>query len=458
MKGLELTLTLQEDCVFSERAATEGGHRGLDYIPGATLLGAAAARLYRDPEISPAEAFTLFHSGQVRFGNGLPLGENGERAWPVPLCWHQAKREGAENNGLLTHERVFRGAKLPHDKQPQQLRQGYVTHGGRLIRPLESLRLKTAIDPATGRARDAALFGYESLSAHQRFVARVDIDDAVPDQLYEKLRTIFGDEILLGRSRSAEFGRVHCAVRDLPDEPAGAGTTAVDSGLSLLPGDGYAQRITLWLLSDLAALDDLGQPTLAPTPKWLGLPDGTMVLDQSFVRARRYSPWNAHRRGPDLERQVLVQGSVLVFDLSAALTAEHRVCIAAGLGAYRETGLGQVWLDPTILGDPRGGQHPDFQKAKSTSDPNAAGPCEADSAPKQAPESELIAWLEKGLGRTKRRDEDAATARRLARDYAALLASARKLKGYQAGQEIGPSHSQWGNVLAEAKKSQADLW
>ena len=121
MKGFDLILTLRDDCVFSERSATEGGHRGLDYIPGAALLGAAAARLYAG--LPATDTFTLFHSGQVQYGNGLPLGIGDERSWPVPLCWHRVKgdkvvegrRVGAGHRAKAIDEpaRLVTGSRAP---------------------------------------------------------------------------------------------------------------------------------------------------------------------------------------------------------------------------------------------------------------------------------------------------------------------------------------------------------
>ena len=43
MHRAALVLTLESDLVLSARAATLGGHAGLDYIPGAALLGWAAS-------------------------------------------------------------------------------------------------------------------------------------------------------------------------------------------------------------------------------------------------------------------------------------------------------------------------------------------------------------------------------------------------------------------------------
>lgn len=105
MRTQGIRITLQEDCVFSAGMATEGGHEGLDRIPGQALLGVAAARLYR--ELSTEEAYTVFHSGRVRFGDGLPA-PDGTPAVPVPLAWHHPKEDDPEDgDGRLIGERLF---------------------------------------------------------------------------------------------------------------------------------------------------------------------------------------------------------------------------------------------------------------------------------------------------------------------------------------------------------------
>jgi CRISPR-associated protein Csx10 len=430
MKGFGLTLTLIDDCVLSQRSATEGGHAGLDYVPGATLLGAAAGRLYG--ELSSTDAFTLFHSGRVRFGNGLPVTTLGETACPMPLSWHAAKGESAESDGCLDANRIWNPGlrnSIPADEQPQQLRTGYVTASGALVKPHKSLRLKTAINPENGRAREGALFGYDALCAGQTFRSVIDVDENVADSLLEKLKkALRASEVVLGRSRSAEYGRAECRVHDDVSRPE--------------PGGAAGKTITLWLLSDLAAIDDLGQPTLAPKPQWLSLPDGKLLFGKSFLRSRRYSPWNAKRGGPDLERQVISQGSVLVFELDRALDTNESALIAAGIGLHREAGLGQVWLNPPLLAR----DQPVFGQR--------AAPARPDTAPR--PPSDLLAWLDGRREAASARAGFAQRARDLSGTYAELMRSGRRLKGLDRRAEIGPSHSQWGNVLATAKNSRRE--
>lgn len=438
MTGFNLEITLLEDAVFSERSATEGGHRGLDYVPGAALLGAAAARLYST--LTADDAFLMFHSGRVRFSNALPVGPAGVDTFPVPLSWHYAKdvepyvkSDGRRlDRAQIWNFKAMSSPELPDGKQSKQIQRGYVTLAGELIRPDLALRLKTAIDPSTGRAQEAALFGYQALPAGTVLQASITADADVAAALLSQLQQVLTGELLLGRSRSAEYGHAEAQVREripIQQSPAGDG------------------ELTLWLLADLAALDNCGQPTLYPRPEWLGLPTGKLLVEKSFLRTRRYSPWNAHRHGRDLERQVIAQGSVLVFSLEQPLEASHLAAINAGLGAFREGGLGRVWIDPPLLTS----EQPQFSVPPDRESVDTVSTTDAASA------SPLIAWLQARIDRQATGEDSAKQARELAAILRERLADARRLRGLSGQIPVGPSASQWGAVLQAAKSRGNDL-
>lgn len=205
--------------------------------------------------------------------------------------------------------------------------------------------------------------------------------------------------------------------------------------------------MTLWLLADLAALDDYGQLTLCPKPEWLGLPAGELIVEKSFLRTHRYSPWNAYRRGQDMERQVIAQGSVLVFSLERPLAASHLDAVNAGLGAYREAGLGRVWINPPLLSS----EQPQFSAPSDLESVNTA------STTDTAPSSPLIAWLQARIGRQAAGEESAKKSREYAANLRERLANARRLRGLSEEMPVGPSASQWGAVLQAAKSRGDDL-
>ncbi len=248
-------------------------------------------------------------------------------------------------------------------------------------------------------------------------------------------KALTNSSLLLGRSRTAEYGKAHAL--------------AGDHLMELKSGNLDDSIITLWLLSDLAAQDENGQPTYYPKPDWLGLPKSKILLEKSFIRTRRYSPWNAYRRGPDLERQVIVQGSVLVFELYENLTDEHRQLIARGLGSFLEAGLGKVWLEPPLLKQTK----PDFSREPKGKDLSFFGDNQANHAQK----SDLIVWLGKQTEQSQGRQSVKENARELAVKYKQRLDSARKLKGLDDKTPIGPSASQWGSVGEAAKNAKNEV-
>lgn len=421
MMRRSLAVELLEDCVFSARAATAGGHESLDRIPGATLLGAAASRLYG--MLDRREAWAAFHSGRLRFGDGLPYDGHGV-AYPVPLAWYYPKAERPEADGRLDRGRIhnfLEGDGVGGGAQPKQLRTGYVGPGGRWIRPERALRLKTAIEPATGRAAEGQLFGYDALACCQRFAASIEADPDFDEALFEKVVSVLSGEVLLGRSRSAEYGR--------------AGIAPIELGAPQ-PGPVQGRRLTLWLLSDLALAGADGQPTLTPSAESLGLPAGRVVWERTFLRSRRYSPWNAARGGYDAERLVLAAGGVISLDLAGSLDEAQAARLHDGIGLYREAGLGRLWVNPPLLA----GTHPDFAPASQAHSP----------AVPTRPDHPLVGWLEGQSGDWKTKAEEQALT--LAVQYHEQVERARRAAGVARDLSFGPSRSQWGRVLEAARE------
>jgi len=429
---LDLILTLRDDVVASASPATEGGHESLDHLPGGMLLGAAAARLYAD--LPRADSYTLFHSGLVRFGDALPLADDGAPGWPVPACWHRRKAGTLPAEGPVPASTVrnFQFGPFDDGAPAAQLRAGHVTQDGSLLAVRKTLRMKTAIEPESGRVAESQLFGYEAISAGQRFIARIDASAAVPDALWGRLAAVFdAGELRLGRSRSAEYGRVQ--VRRAP-EPASAAIAA---------GDVREGQVTLWCLSDLALVDEYGQPTLEPRPEGFGLGPGRVDWGRSFLRFRSYAPWNAHRRTRDPERHVLCRGSVIALALDAAPGREPLDALAEGVGLYREGGLGRLWVNPPLLAQPE----PEW------SQPPARQPAPRDRLEAPRPEHPLVRWLEsQRAGRDARREAET-SARKLTQELRHGYQQARTYAGLPDSAVVGPSPSQWGAVLARAKEA-----
>ncbi len=412
-KAFGVEVELLDDAVFSARPATAGAHAGLDCVPGSALLGCAAAALY--PRLSMREAWLLFHSGKVRFGNGVPLAPNGQPAWPVPLCLHAPKGAAWREDGRLVAARIRNLArgKRPEGEQWQQLREVRITADGLVHTPARELAMKTAIDPETGRAAESQLYGYEALRAGQRFVAVIEADDDVPDALFARLRECLADTIVhLGRSRGAQYGRARVSLCDaliFPEEDPAPST-----------------KLVLWLLSDAMLVRD-AVPIFAPSPKDFGLPGGELLHAHSFVRARSYAPYNAHRRSYDAERQVIAAGSVLVFSFDEPIDPQT---IPRSFGLWREAGLGRVAVNPKLLADER---------------PVLAPACAAEEEKAPArPASALLDWLEAQQRRAERTEDVQKKAEAWAQELLEhLYKNAKRLAGEGAPL---PGKTQWGRV------------
>lgn len=346
MRHLHFTVTLLEDVIFSEKTASTGSHATLDHLPGAAFLGYCAGKLYAPLK---DEAYTVFHSGQVRFNNAYPLTECDNPTIPVPLCWHLAKGKSIDFHGdqlvnlIHTTDQTFDQWEKGGIQQ-KQIRTGFFAENNNYLTPDRRFCLKTAIDrKKLGRSADSQLFGYESLVAGSRWYFCIDLDSTVSSSIDEKICSVFADKTFcIGHSRTAEYGLVKVEM--------------VENGsVSFEAGSSDCNVLLVYALSDLALRNtQTGVPTLIPESKHFSLPDdATFLPEKSYLRNRYYAPFNSYRRSFDLERQVIAKGSVLAFRRNESFTDTEltacRTVVAGGVGSYRYDGLGKVLVQPKFL-------------------------------------------------------------------------------------------------------------
>lgn len=416
-------LTLKDNIIVSQSSATAGQHQTLDYIPGSVFLGAAASSLYQALE-AEGKAWDVFHSGLFRFGNATPLAD-GEATMPMPLALHTEKGArwkipfGQNNCEEMLPAQVFSFIAdtaaikdVLKDKQPVQIRGGYLTDSGLVYLPQKHYEMKTAVSPDKNVAETEQLFGYESLKAGQifRFCLEADSDDK---DLFQRVVAALNGQIRVGRSRSAQFGRAICRTvdGDSNDQPT------------------ITNRISLLCHSDLALLSHCNQSTFTPSAADFGLPaDWVLDISASFIRVRAYSPYNGKRRTYDCERQVISQGSVLTFEGTADLAVAARV--RAGL--YQEQGLGVLCPLPSWLSS----VHVTPQQKPAAAEKQASKEvAKVDTA--------LTRWL---LAHQPAGSADDAWLSAFITALPELFDNARRLNGIPPSVDIGPSKSQWGNL------------
>ncbi len=364
MTTLTFIATLESETILSETSATAGSHCTLDYLPGACFLGSCAAQLYGT--LSSEDAFTVFHSGNVRFGNAYPLSNSGIPTLPIPLSWHHFKGETAVSsdehdshrkrtdksdkrlrsdvikNLLHTTESTFHEWENS-GKQPKQIRDGFMTLCGVSVINSANYRLKTAIDRNTKRAAEAQLFGYECLKEGSRWWFTVECDSSVSQKLCDEIAASFRSKIRIGRSRTAENGIV-----TVVQEKTSIFAPVVTTSTSPL--------LHVYCLTDLALREtSSGVPVTVPSGSHFDLPHTRFKGEKSFLRTRSYAPFNGKRKANDLERHVICKGSVITFEKQDAsvFTAEEidsiRKALTPGTGMYRQDGLGRVLVNPGFL-------------------------------------------------------------------------------------------------------------
>jgi len=418
MKKAIIEITLQDEIVLSERSATEGGHRSLDFVPGGTLLGAVAAKLYAT---HPEKAHLLFHSGSLRFGNAYPV-INGQRTLPCPLSLHYNKQD----KGSILN---FLAAKFEENIQPKQMRTGFVVIDGQslhMTQPQMAMRMKTAVDTATGHVRDGHLYGYQSLLAGQQFQSEIQADDSVPDSLWQEVLDVLTAGIRIGRSKAQQYGRAQCRVL----ESAKQVTVSARS---------QSNKLVVWVVSDLAVLDENGMPCFVPhRAALLGLPAGRLNSEQSFIRTRRYSAYNSFRKSYDSERLVIQQGSVLTYDLDQPLAEDAQ--LPTRIGLLREAGLGEVFYNPSWAE-----RKLPFLSVKAVPEDQSIS----------RPEGHfLLEWLSARLATQSQQSELLKRAEIWLADYLKALSSAVSYQALDSAVWHGPGASQWGRVEEKAKQYQ----
>ncbi len=429
MKVQQFKATLLEEIVISERAATEGGHDSLDYLPGATFLGAVAAHWYN--ELNPKDVYTVFHSGKVRFSNGLPLSEDEQLSYPMPLCWYQHKRETKSGTMAL---RNYQFSEYPKTIRAKQIQGDYISlaaiePNNRLTIVKQKFRMKTGINADVGTARDSQLFGYSSLPAGDSFVFSLEVDDDVNPSLFEEIVERLLGTLKLGRSRSAEYGAVSIEKFETKDERQAAKTTS---------------SVTFWLLADMALQDEFGQPLLQASAKNVGLPAHFQLdLEKTFVRSRRYAPFNAHRCRREIERVVLTMGSVLHFSSHQSVDAKTLQRIQAqGIGLYRQNGLGRVWINPPLLAVAN--PTPEFKEISKK---------KKASLRLKEPNHPVLRYLNKRRGQASEISTIEKCAKQWLDELVKLYHSAERLSYTPVGTCPGPTATQWGQVMEKAKQA-----
>ena len=364
-----------------------------------------------------------------------------------------------ETQHIHDHSRPI-NKKLQTQVQYVQLRTGYVSDQGQMVVPRTTFRMKTAIEPDFEVAAEAQLFGYGAIEAGQQFRGYLEIDEQEHEDSDElsKLSLLIiqalSDRPRVGRSRSSQYGSIDCVcVEEKCDKT------------QIKPND---DTLVALCVSDLALRDEWGTPTLVPTSQQFGLPDHYEVdYQRSFLRFKRYSPYNAKRRSPDQERQVILQGSVIAFS-SNSNDNNNNVSLSQsiGVGDYQYAGLGSVLFNPNILDLPAGSAK-DTPARDSEIDPAGSvaentstsiystltdvsnALCDKDAA--SVEHDALVTWLHTQVEESEHQKAAQAEAERMLGELRTLYQAAQSYNTVLEHSWIGPTRSQWNRAHSAAK-------
>lgn len=374
-------LQLQQDVISSDTSATVGLNTSADYLRGYLLLGATAG-LWQQQQQTASSANTglgwsLLYSGKVRFGHAFPQVQSTttQRSLPLPFGLTRHKQTTADKP--LSLFAPYHAHSANSDQPTTALSGSFCvikaseSTPSAIVSPVVTNKvqqLKTAINHSSGYAADGQLFHYQAIEAGQCFQGFIDVDDAVRAEVEPLLQKLAG-RLYVGRSRNAEYGAVN--LQFITPEPAHCNRqTAANTNAQPPAFIDENHRLSLLCCANLAVLDEHGKATLTPTLHTLfpalqearfdALASIALLAEYSTLRHERFSSFNRKRNSYDMERDVISQGSVLVYQLPASLSqstldAVNDVIHAqlnTGVGIYRELGFGQLQPLPQALKQP----------------------------------------------------------------------------------------------------------
>jgi CRISPR-associated protein Csx10 len=422
------SLTNLEPLVISQSNASTNNHQCLDHIPGSAILGAIASKLYSS--LSPEQSFTLFHSGNCRFGPAYPIHDN-EVSMPIPAAWHKIKNDYSALSNHAAKDFIRNQA-----QQYQQCRSGFITSNNLDVPVKQGLTTRTAIEEQTQKASDGQLYSYAYIEAGQHFGAWIESGEAT---LLELVRPLLNGELNIGRSRSSEFGRVrlHCP----NTQPASHQVTA------------QGKQLVLWCLSDIECRDAWGMPTLTPNANELHPAlKGELDTTRSFIRSNKVRRFNRARNGFDSEQQLISRGSVLTFNLEEEATDKILTDLAdQGVGFNRQQGLGWVNVNPHWANMPAPEHSVLFHALKLSPQPE-----EILAEPEL--DTPLLRWVKVKQQQSQANQRQTNQIQNLHQQIYDAYSNARHFRNTPQNYQAGPSASQWRRLAELVRNYNDDTW
>jgi len=349
MVKLNFICEFKSDIVLHSSSNTEGKIDRFDYIAGSNFLGMVASKYLEFKE----DAFEVFHSGAVRFGDGHIMKDDKE-TFQVPFSWFAPKEVGLEkaledkelyNEYFLIKDEYDKF--IQNNKQLKQQRVGFITADGELIKITHNYRQKSAYDKINRRSKDGNMFGYYSLPKDTKWAFSIEMDN---DTHKDKIIELLEKSKRLGKSRSAEYGRVK--ITYIGEDIKNFITQTIK------PIKKKNNHYIFIYAKSRLALTNKGINSYKFDIESLRLGDNEKIVwDKSQIRTSRYTPYVAIRDNRDPERLVIDKGSVIAIEVESNFDVKaYSKKVERGLGLYLSEGHGKVVVNPMFLID----ENPNF--------------------------------------------------------------------------------------------------
>ena len=342
------TLALRAPALLPGIDGDASGAHTLPYIPGSSVRGAVAGRLLAAGRAGELEELVL--AGTVRYLHAYPhIG--GVRSYPCPL----SLRVVTGDEGRAIDLSAFSTDEVSLPAGPLQGAPGAFLVNGEsgitAVTPGISTRVHHQRDRQAGRATAAygALFSYGALDEGQEFAGFLAItasDAGACDALAARVVGAIGNEILVGRSRRAEYGGAARVGWRPPVERELAAHPALLTA-DLAAGDTFR----LLCLSDvIARARDTGQIDPAALTDVVGATLGGRVAPDTaggrpaiFTRAQIVGGYNRTWGLPLPQAAAAKAGSLLCLRaVTAVPLADLLTLEAQGVGERRAEGFGRI--------------------------------------------------------------------------------------------------------------------
>jgi CRISPR-associated protein Csx10 len=317
MNGFLYTLTLEEPVLANSLGGEPNSANSLFYIPGGLVRGAAISS-YTSEKDSANDTFrNLFLNGKTRYLNAYPLMKS-QRTLPIPIKFKKPKYSEAGNFGQVKTDAI------------------------EALEEIWQINVHTQRDAERGRstADSGAIYRYIALPVGMQFQGAVIGDGA------ENVRKFLDKTIiLLGKARTAGYGRVRATVSDLPNNWAEGGQVSLPE---------KSTQFTLTLLSPALVRDANGQHSV-DIKTALGAHVGEIEKIESVYKTEIVGGFNRTWGLPLPQVIAIAAGSVFTITTKNLVTAEKlRGLEANGLGERRAEGFGSLAVNlsmPELVAD-----------------------------------------------------------------------------------------------------------